>query len=74
MPEGSTSNLYRSRAALVGAVCDYLTSHDLNQMRQAAQRLVQLSEVTVAQAAELDVVLDSILAAESAQGLTPRGR
>lgn len=39
LPEGSTSNLFRTRDALVGAVCRFLTEHDLETLAQAESRL-----------------------------------
>ncbi|MBI1238632.1 MAG: TetR/AcrR family transcriptional regulator [Alphaproteobacteria bacterium] len=49
--EGSTSNLFRTRSALVAAVCEYLTRHDLGQMREAAERFARRPGGTVQQAA-----------------------
>lgn len=58
LPQGSTSNLFRTRAALLGAVCDYLTERDLEQLREAAARLSASAEVTPARAASalVDIV------------------
>ena len=38
LPEGSTSNLFRTRDALVSAVCRFLTEHDLATLAQAESR------------------------------------
>jgi DNA-binding transcriptional regulator YbjK len=51
LPEGSTSNLYRTRASLIGAVCEYLTARDLDQLRQAAAKLSAGPSVTTEKAA-----------------------
>ncbi len=51
LPEGSTSNLYRTRAALIAGVCDYLTGRDLAQLRVAADRLSAISDASLEDAA-----------------------
>lgn len=51
LPEGSTSNLFRTRAALISAVCLYLTERDLGQLRQAAAGLATGRGMTTEQAA-----------------------
>lgn len=51
LPEGSTSNLFRTRAALLGAVCESLTERDLCQLHQAAAKLSAGPEVTPEEAA-----------------------
>jgi DNA-binding transcriptional regulator YbjK len=58
LPLGSTSNLFRTRAALMGAVCDYLTERDLDQLSDAAARLAASPDVTPDRAASalVDVV------------------
>jgi len=51
LPEGSTSNVFRTRAALVGAVCQLLTERDLDQLRREAAKLAGRPKVTTANAA-----------------------
>jgi DNA-binding transcriptional regulator YbjK len=50
LPEGSTSNVFRTRAALMGAVCEYLTERDLDQLREAAAALASSADMTMEKA------------------------
>lgn len=52
LPEGSTSNHFRTRAALVDAVCRYLTDHDLAGLETASSRLAAQGRMTPDAAAE----------------------
>ncbi len=52
LPEGSTSNHFRTRAALIGAVCRFLTDHDLEALDKASRRFEAVGEMTDAAAAE----------------------
>ena len=58
LPEGSTSNLYRTRNALIGGVCDYLTGRDLAQLRAAADRMSAMENASLDDAASglVDIV------------------
>ncbi len=51
LAEGSTSNIFRTRAALIGAVCEYLTERDLDQLQRAAAKLSSSRQVTTERAA-----------------------
>ena len=52
LPEGSTSNHFRTRGALVLAICQYLTEHDLRALDQASQRFRGDGELTPEAAAK----------------------
>lgn len=52
LPEGSTSNHFRTRGALIGAVCQFLTEHDLAQLERASQGTSQVGSVSVEDAAD----------------------
>jgi DNA-binding transcriptional regulator YbjK len=52
LPEGSTSNHFRTRGALIGAVCQFLTEHDLAQLGRASQGTSQAGSVSVEDAAD----------------------
>ena len=52
LAEGSTSNLFRTRTALVDAICRFLTDHDLERLDKASQRFASESQMTAAKAAE----------------------
>jgi DNA-binding transcriptional regulator YbjK len=53
LPEGSTSNLFRTRDALVGAVCRFLTEHDLATLAKAESRFDAVPITHADAAAEL---------------------
>ncbi|WP_338303194.1 TetR/AcrR family transcriptional regulator [Erythrobacter sp. Dej080120_24] len=53
LPEGSTSNLFRTRDALVGAVCRFLTEHDLTTLAKAESRFDAVPITHADAAAEL---------------------
>lgn len=52
LPEGSSSNLFRTRTALIDAICGFLTDHDLERLDKASQRFAAESQMTAAKAAE----------------------
>lgn len=53
LPEGSTSNLFRTRDALVEAVCQFLTEHDLATLAEAESRFAADPLTHASAAAEL---------------------
>jgi DNA-binding transcriptional regulator YbjK len=52
LPEGSTSNHFRTRDALIGAICGFLTVHDLERLDRASQQFSAADAMTVAAAAD----------------------
>ncbi|MEQ9142977.1 MAG: hypothetical protein RLO08_01335 [Parvibaculaceae bacterium] len=52
LPEGSTSNHFRTRAALIDAICRFLTDYDLASLDKASRRFSVEGDVTVGAAAE----------------------
>lgn len=51
LPEGSTSNLFRTRDALVGAVCRWLATHDITTIAAAEDSFAR-DNLTITGAAE----------------------
>jgi DNA-binding transcriptional regulator YbjK len=52
LPEGSTSNHFRTREALIDAICRFLTVHDLERLELASQQFFSQGEMSVAAAAD----------------------
>lgn len=50
--EGSTSNHFRTRSALVGAICRFLTEHDLETLERLRPRLRVAEGIDAASAAD----------------------
>lgn len=52
LPEGSTSNHFRTRGALVEAVCHFLTEHDLAKLQSASQGFAHTDIASIDDAAD----------------------
>ncbi len=57
LPEGSTSNHFRTRAALLDAICRYLTDHDLAKLKERAEKFSGQGDLTVGAAARALVAI-----------------
>lgn len=52
LPEGTTSNHFRTRDALIDAICGFLTDHDLEKFDRTTLGLARQGKMTIAAAAD----------------------